>query len=325
MTQILDNDIILKVNGLKTYFYTDEDIIKSVDDISFQLKKGETLGIVGESGSGKSITSLSIMRLINKPGIIKNGEILFQSKNNGTIDLAKISEREMLKIRGNDIAMIFQEPMTSLNPVYTCGDQVAEAIILHQKLNYAQAKEKAIELFKKVLLPRPEAIFDSYPHQISGGQKQRVMIAMALSCNPKVLIADEPTTALDVTVQATVLELLNHLRDEYGMSIIFITHDLGVIAEFADRVLVMYRGKQVEEGRVVDIFNDAKHPYTRGLLACRPRLEVKLKRLPVVSDFMDTDENGIITVSDSQEKRFKASGDILLANFITDEEIDKRN
>lgn len=321
----MDKDIILSVNNLRTYFYTDEDTVKSVDNISFHLKKGETLGIVGESGSGKSITSLSIMRLINKPGIIEGGEILFDSKNKGVVDLAKISEREMLDIRGNDIAMIFQEPMTSLNPVYTCGDQVAEAIILHQKLNYAQAKEKTIELFNKVLLPRPEAIFDSYPHQISGGQKQRVMIAMALSCNPKLLIADEPTTALDVTVQATVLELLSHLRDEFGMSIIFITHDLGVIAEFADRVLVMYRGKQVEEGKVVDIFNDAKHPYTKGLLACRPRLEVKLKRLPVVSDFMDTDDNGIITVSDSQEKRFKASGDILLANFITDDEIEKRN
>lgn len=325
MSYSLDKDIIIKVNNLKTYFYTDEDIVKSVDDISFYLKKGETLGIVGESGSGKSITSLSIMRLISKPGVIESGEVIFDSKNKGIIDLAKISEREMLNIRGNDIAMIFQEPMTSLNPVYTCGDQVTEAIILHQKVNYAQAKEKTLELFKKVLLPRPEAIFDAYPHQISGGQKQRVMIAMALSCNPKVLIADEPTTALDVTVQATVLELLNHLRDEYGMSIIFITHDLGVIAEFADRVMVMYRGKQVEEGRVVDIFNDAKHPYTRGLLACRPRLEVKLKRLPVVSDFMDTDEQGIITVSDSQEKRFKASGDILLANFITDDEIEKRN
>jgi peptide/nickel transport system ATP-binding protein len=325
MSQELEENIILKVNDLKTYFYNDEDTVKSVDGISFVLRKGETLGIVGESGSGKSITSLSIMRLISKPGKIEGGEIIFSSKNKGVVDLAKISDKDMLSIRGNDISMIFQEPMTSLNPVYSCGDQVAEAIILHQKVSKKEAKEKTIELFNKVLLPRPENIFDSYPHQLSGGQKQRVMIAMALSCNPKLLIADEPTTALDVTVQATVLELLNKLRDEYGMSIIFITHDLGVIAEFADRVMVMYRGKQMEEGRVVDIFNNAKNPYTKGLLACRPRLEVKLKKLPVVSDFMDTDENGNISVSVSQDKRIKASGDLLLANYITDDEIAQRN
>lgn len=325
MSQELEENIILKVNDLKTYFYNDEDTVKSVDGVSFVLRKGETLGIVGESGSGKSITSLSIMRLISKPGKIEGGEIIFSSKNKGVVDLAKISDKDMLSIRGNDISMIFQEPMTSLNPVYTCGDQVAEAIILHQKVSKKEAKEKTIELFNKVLLPRPENIFDSYPHQLSGGQKQRVMIAMALSCNPKLLIADEPTTALDVTVQATVLELLNKLRDEYGMSIIFITHDLGVIAEFADRVMVMYRGKQMEEGRVVDIFNNAKNPYTKGLLACRPRLEVKLKKLPVVSDFMDTDENGNISVSVSQDKRIKASGDLLLANYITDDEIAQRN
>lgn len=325
MSYSLDKGTILKVNNLKTYFYTDEDIVKSVDDISFELKKGETLGIVGESGSGKSITSLSIMRLIGKPGKIESGEILFDSKNKGIVDLTKISEKEMLEIRGNDIAMIFQEPMTSLNPVFTCGDQVAEAIILHQKVSYSEAKEKTIELFNKVLLPRPEIIFDSYPHQLSGGQKQRVMIAMALSCNPKVLIADEPTTALDVTVQATVLELLSTLRDEFGMSIIFITHDLGVIAEFADRVMVMYRGKQMEEGKVVEIFDNAKHPYTKGLLACRPRLDIKLKRLPVVSDFMDTDDNGNISVSDSQEKRVQTSGSLLIENYITEEEIKEKN
>ncbi|MFN8438376.1 MAG: ABC transporter ATP-binding protein [Cytophagales bacterium] len=325
MSSTLDKDIILKVSNLKTYFYTDEGVVKSVDDIGFELKRGETLGIVGESGSGKSITSLSIMRLIGKPGKITDGEIIFESKNKGIVDLTKISEKEMLEIRGNDIAMIFQEPMTSLNPVFTCGNQVAEAIMLHQKVTAAEAKTQTIELFKKVLLPRPEIIFDSYPHQLSGGQKQRVMIAMALSCNPKVLIADEPTTALDVTVQATVLELLSKLRDEYGMSIIFITHDLGVIAEFADRVMVMYRGKQMETGRVVDIFDDAKHPYTKGLLACRPRLDIKLKRLPVVSDFMDTDEDGKITVSEKQQQRTVSAGSLIMQNYITEDEINERN
>jgi peptide/nickel transport system ATP-binding protein len=196
MSQELEENIILKVNDLKTYFYNDEDTVKSVDGISFVLRKGETLGIVGESGSGKSITSLSIMRLISKPGKIEGGEIIFSSKNKGVVDLAKISDKDMLSIRGNDISMIFQEPMTSLNPVYSCGDQVAEAIILHQKVSKKEAKEKTIELFNKVLLPRPENIFDSYPHQLSGGQKQRVMIAMALSCNPKLPTNPQPHLTL---------------------------------------------------------------------------------------------------------------------------------
>lgn len=286
---------LLEIRNLVTEFRTEGKVLKAVNDISFTLNRGETIGIVGESGSGKSVTSLSVMRLIpNPPGKISGGELLFHSDTRGTIDLLKLSESEMRAIRGNDIAMIFQEPMTSLNPVFTCGDQVMEAILLHQKVSKKEAKEKTIALFKIVQLPRPEAIFDSYPHQISGGQKQRVMIAMAMSCNPSILIADEPTTALDVTVQQTILDLMLKLQQENDMGILFITHDLGVIAELADKVVVMYKGKIVEQGPVLEIFQNPKHPYTKGLLACRPPLEVRLKRLPVVSDFMDLDAEGNI-------------------------------
>ncbi|MBL4592995.1 MAG: ABC transporter ATP-binding protein, partial [Flavobacteriales bacterium] len=245
---------LLEIKNLVTEFHTEEEIVKAVNDVSFTLNKGETIGIVGESGSGKSVTSLSVMRLIpNPPGIIAGGEILFHT-DNGVVDLVKCSEKEMRSYRGNEIAMIFQEPMTSLNPVYTCGDQVAEAIMLHQNANKKEAKILTIDLFKQVELPRPEAMFDAYPHQISGGQKQRVMIAMAMSCNPSILIADEPTTALDVTVQKTILELMLQLQKEHDMGIMFITHDLGVIAELADKVVVMYKGKIVEQGNVMDIF-----------------------------------------------------------------------
>lgn len=286
---------LLEIRNLVTEFRTEGKVLKAVNDISFTLNRGETIGIVGESGSGKSVTSLSVMRLIpNPPGKISGGELLFHSDTRGTIDLLKLSESEMRAIRGNDIAMIFQEPMTSLNPVFTCGNQVMEAILLHQKVSKKEAKEKTIALFKIVQLPRPEAIFDSYPHQISGGQKQRVMIAMAMSCNPSILIADEPTTALDVTVQQTILDLMLKLQQENDMGILFITHDLGVIAELADKVVVMYKGKIVEQGPVLEIFQNPKHPYTKGLLACRPPLEVRLKRLPVVSDFMDLDAEGNI-------------------------------
>lgn len=268
-------------------------MVKAVNDISFTLGRGETIGIVGESGSGKSVTSLSVMRLIpNPPGKISGGEIIFHSKEKGAIDLLKLPEKEMRQIRGNEIAMIFQEPMTSLNPVFTCGSQVMEAIMLHQQASKQEAKERTIALFKEVQLPRPEAIFDSYPHQISGGQKQRVMIAMAMSCNPSILIADEPTTALDVTVQKTILDLMLKLQMEHDMGILFITHDLGVIAELADKVVVMYKGKIVEQGPVMEIFANPQHPYTKGLLACRPPLDRRLKWLPTVADFMKTDENG---------------------------------
>ena len=289
--------------------------MKAVNDVSFTLNRGETIGIVGESGSGKSVTSLSVMRLIpNPPGTISGGEILFHKDDNSVVDLVKLNEKDMRAIRGNDIAMIFQEPMTSLNPVFTCGDQVMEAILLHQKVNKKEAKAKTIALFKEVQLPRPESIFDQYPHQISGGQKQRVMIAMAMSCNPSILIADEPTTALDVTVQQTILDLMLKLQREKDMGIMFITHDLGVIAELADKVVVMYKGKIVEQGPVLEIFSNPKHPYTKGLLACRPPLDVRLKRLPVVSDFMKINDAGEIeeiaqTVTEATQKEIETDAE----------------
>lgn len=277
---------ILEVKDLSVEFKTDAGIYKAVDKVSFRLEKGKTLGIVGESGSGKSVTSLSIMKLIQSPpGRISGGEIIFSSEENSKTDLIKLSAKEIGKFRGNRIAMIFQEPMTSLNPVYKCGKQVAESLMLHKKLSRKSSHKKTIELFKEVLLPDPEKAFESYPHQLSGGQKQRVMIAMAMSCNPDILIADEPTTALDVTVQKTILELMKNIQQKHGMSIIFITHDLGVIAEIADDVIVMNKGSIVESGSVRDIFINPQHPYTKGLLACRPSLSSRLKVLPTVSDY----------------------------------------
>lgn len=311
-------DTLLEVKNLETHFESEHGAVKAVDNISFKIRKGETIGIVGESGSGKSVTSLSIMRLLSQNGKIASGEINFNSRSHGYLDLAKVSEREMRELRGNEISMIFQEPMTSLNPVFTCGNQVIEAILLHQKVSYKQAYELTIELFEKVKLPRPKEIFKSYPHQISGGQKQRVMIAMAMSCNPSILIADEPTTALDVTVQATILDLMHKLKNENDTSIIFITHDLGVIAEIADKILVMYHGKIVEQGTVFNIFTNPKHPYTKGLLACRPRLDMRLKVLPVVSDFMVTDSLGNMTVKDSH--KFETVSDAILQNYVSPEE-----
>lgn len=291
----MEKKILLEVKNLVTEFKTDDGIVKAVNDVSFTLYRGETVGIVGESGSGKSVTSLSIMRLIpNPPGKISGGQIIYHTKDGKQIDLLKLTEEDMRKFRGNEISMIFQEPMTSLNPVFTCGDQVMETIMLHQKLNKKDATDLTLKMFEKVKLPNPQRIIDAYPHQLSGGQKQRVMIAMAMSCNPNILIADEPTTALDVTVQKTILDLMYQLRQEIESSIIFITHDLGVIAEVADKVIVMYKGKIVEQGSVVDIFSDPKHPYTRSLLACRPPLDVRLRKLPTVVDFM-REENGVIT------------------------------
>lgn len=288
-------EILLEVKDLVTEFKTENGIVRAVNNISFDLHRGETIGIVGESGSGKSVTALSIMQLIpNPPGKITNGNIIYHSKENGPVDLTRLKNQEMRAFRGNDLAMIFQEPMTSLNPVYTCGNQVMEAIMLHQKLNKEKAREITLELFKKVKLPRPETILDQYPHQISGGQKQRVMIAMAMSCNPEILIADEPTTALDVTVQKTILDLMLELQLEHQMGILFITHDLGVIAELADRVLVMFKGEIVEQGPVMDIFANPVHPYTKGLLSCRPPLDRRLYHLPTVSDFMEINAEGKI-------------------------------
>ncbi|GGK19681.1 ABC transporter ATP-binding protein [Deinococcus malanensis] len=265
-------EVLLAVNGLKTYFYTDDGVVKSVDGVTFHINKGETLAVVGESGSGKSVTSLSIMRLIPMPpGKIVEGEILFTAKNGAQKNLVNISEAEMRQIRGNDISMIFQEPMTSLNPVYTIGDQIAEAVMLHQGRNKRDALGVATDMLRLVGIPAPEKRVSEYPHQMSGGMRQRVMIAMALSCNPALLIADEPTTALDVTIQAQILDLMRKLQREIGMSILFITHNLGVVAEMADRVVVMYGGRVVEEGDVVEIFKAPRHPYTMGLLNSIPR------------------------------------------------------
>lgn len=291
-----EKKILLEVKNLVTEFNTDEGSVRAVKGISFTLYRGETVGIVGESGSGKSVTSLSIMRLIpSPPGKITSGEVIYHTKDGRQIDLLQIPEEEMRKFRGNDISMIFQEPMTSLNPVFTCGDQVMEAILLHQKVDKEKAKAITLEMFEKVQLPDPPRIFDAYPHQLSGGQKQRVMIAMAMSCNPDILIADEPTTALDVTVQKTILELMNDLSMQLESSIVFITHDLGVIGEIADRVIVMYQGNIVETGDVLDIFKNPQHPYTRSLLACRPPLGKRLSKLPTVKDFMKVEADGSIT------------------------------
>ena len=287
------SNTLLEFKNLVTEFHTEGKVVTAVNNVSFTLNKGETIGIVGESGSGKSVTSLSAMRLVpSPPGKIAGGEILFHKKDGETVDFLQISEKEMRKYRGNEIAMIFQEPMTSLNPVFTCGDQVMEAIMLHQSISKSEAKGLTIKLFEEVQLPDPERIFSTYPHQISGGQKQRVMIAMAMSCQPSVLVADEPTTALDVTVQKTILELMQKLQKEHDMGILFITHDLGVIAELADKVVVMYKGNIVEQGSVWDIFNNPQHPYTKGLLACRPPLDKRYTFLPTVGDFMQTNEKG---------------------------------
>ncbi|NLM44884.1 MAG: ABC transporter ATP-binding protein [Clostridiales bacterium] len=266
---------ILKVSNLKTYFYTDEGVIPGVDGVDFEVKKRETLAIVGESGCGKSVTSLSILRLIpNPPGKIIEGEILYNGK-----DLLKFSEKEMRKIRGNEISMIFQEPMTSLNPVFTVGRQIMESLIIHQNMNKAQARERAIEMLKLVGIPLPEKRIDNYPHQLSGGMRQRVMIAMALACNPKILIADEPTTALDVTIQAQILRLMCDLKEKIDTSIILITHDLGVVAQIAENVMVMYAGKAVEYADVKSLFQNPLHPYTVGLLNSIPKINQQQEKL----------------------------------------------
>ncbi len=286
---------LLEVKNLVVEFATDAGTVRAVDQIDFSVFRGETIGIVGESGSGKSVTSLSVMGLIPQPpGKITSGTIEYYEQDNQPVNLLSLTEKEMNQYRGNEMAMIFQEPMTSLNPVFTCGNQVLEAIQLHLKLDKKAAKERVLDLFRKVQLPDPERMYAAYPHEISGGQKQRVMIAMAMSCNPKLLIADEPTTALDVTVQKAILKLMADLKKDLDAAVIFISHDLAVIAEIADRVLVMYKGKIVEQGKVADIFKKPKHPYTKGLLACRPPLAYRVERLPVISDFMrvENDQNG---------------------------------
>jgi peptide/nickel transport system ATP-binding protein len=288
-------DPLLDVRGLRTWFHTEDGIVKAVDDLSIQLHAGQTLGIVGESGSGKSVTSLTLMRLLPDAGAqIAGGKAIFLGR-----DLLTLSQVEMSAVRGREIAMIFQEPMTSLNPVFRVGDQVAEAVMRHRKVSRAAARERVLDLFREVGIPDPERRIDAWPHEMSGGQKQRVMIAMALACDPKLLIADEPTTALDVTIQAQILDLIRSLRDRRNMAVIFITHDLGVIAEIADHVGVMFRGRLVEYGDVESIFEMPAHPYTRGLLACRPRLDTPYRILPTIDDFMEAKQiNGELVVTE---------------------------
>ena len=274
---------LLNIRNLKVSFSHDGEWVEAVHGIDLDVLAGRTLGLVGESGSGKSVSSLAVMRLLNeKMSRIEADSIQIEGE-----EIKGFSEKQMAEVRGKRIAMIFQEPMTSLNPVYKCGYQVSEMILQHETVSKTTAKERVISLFKQVMLPRPEAIYNSYPHELSGGQKQRVMIAMAIACNPKLLIADEPTTALDVTVQLEILKLLRKLQAETGMGMIFITHDLGVVAEIADDVAIMHNGEILERGPVQHILNHPQHPYTQGLLACRPPMDVRLKRLPIVKEFLD--------------------------------------
>lgn len=277
----MSNTNIIEVRNLAVEFKTEDGIVQAVKGISFNIPKGKTVGLVGESGSGKSITSLAIMRLIGNPGRVSSGEILFEGQ-----DLLKVSEKKMREIRGARISMIFQEPMTSLNPVLTVADQITETLMLHQNLNKQQALDKALDLLKQVGIPHAEERLYFYPHKFSGGQRQRIMIAMAIACNPDVLICDEPTTALDVTIQKQILDLLADIQKRTHMSLLFITHDLGVVADIADEVIVMNKGEIVERGVSKEIFDNPKHPYTKGLLACRPSLDENPVRLPVLSDFM---------------------------------------
>ncbi len=283
---------LLTINNLSVDFVTESGVTSAVQNISFQINKGETVAIVGESGSGKTVTSLSILQLLPvPPALYKSGEIFFSEDGIDKLNLLGLPEKNLREVRGNKISMIFQEPMTSLNPVRTCGFQVMEALILHKKISRKEAREKTIELFNHVKLPDASAMVDRYPHQISGGQKQRVMIAMAMSCDPALLIADEPTTALDVTVQKTILQLIKDLQQEKDMGVIYITHDLGLVAEIADKVIVMYKGQVVETGTVKEIFLSPQHPYTRALISCRPDAASKGKVLPVISDFMNKKGN----------------------------------
>jgi len=301
-TDFMDGKSLLTIDDLTVVFNSGNQETKAIDGVTFSLGHSETVGIVGESGSGKTVTALTILKLIpSPPAKIVCGSIIFNDLPERGKDLLRISEKEIQAIRGMKISMIFQEPMTSLNPVFTCGNQVAESLYQHLHLNRREAKEKVFELFNEVKLPVPKRIYASYPHELSGGQKQRIMIAMAIACNPKILIADEPTTALDVTVQKNILELLQRLQVDRKMSIIFITHDLGLISGIANRVVVMYQGKIVEEGSVEQLFKRPKHNYTKGLMACRPPLDVRLRRLPTIDDFIhnSTPSNEIIT----QEER----------------------
>src|SRR5204863_5549601 len=296
---------LLQIKNLSVDFIAENETTHAVKNISFEVNKNEIVALVGESGSGKSVTSLSILQLLPiPPAKYSSGEILFSETE--TKNLLQLSKKDLQKIRGDKISMIFQEPMTSLNPVLTCGNQVMEALLQHRKISATEAKQKTIEWFSKVKLPSPGSIFNRYPHQLSGGQKQRVMIAMALCCEPALLICDEPTTALDVTVQRTILELIKELQQQTGMGVIFITHDLGVVAEIADRAVVMYKGEIVEQNTIKEIFFNPTHPYTKALLACRPVNHQRGERLPVVGDFLNEGQNPTVTVPKPDSYRVKS-------------------
>lgn len=302
---------LLSIQNLSVEFKTGQQPFKALENVSFDISKGSVTAVVGESGSGKSVCSLSILRLLPAGVASYSGSIIF-NKDGAKRNLLYAEEKDMRSLRGNDLAMIFQEPMTSLNPLFTCGDQVMEAIVLHKKLAKSKAQQETVELFRKVQLPDPEGMFSRYPHQLSGGQKQRVMIAMAMSCNPLLLIADEPTTALDVTVQKSILRLIKDLQLQNEMSVIFITHDLALVAEIADTVVVMYKGKIVEQGSVQQIFQSPQHPYTKALLQCRPVMHQPHERLPTVKDFMELDADGNVV-----EKTFKADTYTVITPAIT--------
>lgn len=305
---------LLRINDLSIDFISESGTTSALKNICLSVNRNEILAIVGESGSGKSVTALSILQLLPKIAEISKGEIIFSEDGKKEIDLTRLSKKELQQIRGDKIAMIFQEPMTSLNPVFTCGHQVAESLALHKKLSSAAAKLTAIEWLRKVKLPEPEKVFSKYPHQLSGGQKQRVMIAIAMCCKPSLLICDEPTTALDVTVQKNILQLIRDLQQEEKMGVIFITHDLGVVGEIADNIAVMYKGEIVENNSIKEIFRNPQHPYTKGLLACRPILHQKGRRLPTVSDFLEERKSEIGTTTQEKEisKAEKTQPEILL-------------
>jgi peptide/nickel transport system ATP-binding protein len=308
---------LLEIKKLSISFEPDK---KAVDTISLSINPGETLGVVGESGSGKSLTSLAIMHLLSTQAHLDSGEIRLNLKGKEKLDLTQLQEKELRKLRGNHIAMIFQEPMTSLNPLMRCGKQVREVLLLHKDWNKRKAKEEVLHLFEEVQLPRPEAIYNAYPHELSGGQKQRIMIAMAMACEPALLIADEPTTALDVSVQHAILNLIRDLKKKYNTTTLFISHDLNLVASIADKIAVIHQGKIVEQGEVNELFSHPKHPYTRGLLACRPPMNKRLKKLPLMKDFLNTDNEQSLEVllkdEISKESRLKKQEQLYKQNAL---------